>query len=103
MLTFPNSSYHNRYFQLKGFSTQQRQAFVQKRRGAYTSYGHQPIQKVFWGTYSYFDSFGAVSLLLGLVPVVGTVFSFTSAAGAAIWASDLEKYVQLKLSYLPLY
>ncbi|KAK4703917.1 hypothetical protein P7C70_g2293, partial [Phenoliferia sp. Uapishka_3] len=64
--------YHGRYFQLKGFTNAQRDAFVQKRRGAYTS-------------------FGAVALLLGLVPIVGTVFSFTSAAGAAIWASDLEK------------
>ncbi|KAL8279308.1 hypothetical protein RQP46_008345 [Phenoliferia psychrophenolica] len=30
-------TYHNRYFQLKGFSSAERNTFVQKRRGAYTS------------------------------------------------------------------
>ncbi|KAM0751609.1 hypothetical protein T439DRAFT_324796 [Meredithblackwellia eburnea MCA 4105] len=65
-------AYHGRYFALKGMSKQERNTFVQQRRGAYTS-------------------FGAVSLALGLVPVIGTVFSFSSAAGAALWAADLEK------------
>lgn len=31
-------SAHARYFQLKGFSASQREAFVEKRRGAYTAY-----------------------------------------------------------------
>lgn len=34
---------------------------------------------------------GASSVALGLVPVVGILFSFTSAVGAALYASDLEK------------
>ena len=34
---------------------------------------------------------GAVSVALGLVPVVGTLFGFTSAVGAALYACDLEK------------
>lgn len=36
-------------------------------------------------------SFGAASILLGLIPVFGPVTAFTSAAGAALWAADLEK------------
>ncbi|BGP40754.1 hypothetical protein JCM10449v2_004719 [Rhodotorula kratochvilovae] len=63
---------HERYFQLKQLDKQARQAFVEKRSAAYTS-------------------FGAASLLLGLIPVFGPVTAFTSAAGAALWAADLEK------------
>ncbi|GAA6049727.1 hypothetical protein JCM3770_004429 [Rhodotorula araucariae] len=63
---------HERYFQLKQFDKRARQAFVEQRTGAYTS-------------------FGAASLLLGLIPVVGPVTAFTSAAGAALWAADIEK------------
>ncbi|GAA5854856.1 hypothetical protein JCM9279_005540 [Rhodotorula babjevae] len=63
---------HDRYFQLKQLDKQSRQSFVEKRSGAYTS-------------------FGAASILLGLIPVFGPVTAFTSAAGAALWAADLEK------------
>ncbi|GAA5975027.1 hypothetical protein JCM5350_004552 [Sporobolomyces pararoseus] len=62
---------HERYFELKKFSTSQRKQFVEKRRGAYTA-------------------FGATSLLLNLIPLLGPFFSFTSCAGAALWAADLE-------------
>ncbi|GAA5953023.1 hypothetical protein JCM3765_003035 [Sporobolomyces pararoseus] len=62
---------HERYFELKKYSSTQRKQFVEKRRGAYTA-------------------FGATSLLLNLVPLVGPFFSFTSCAGAALWAADLE-------------
>lgn len=31
-------SHHNRYFQLKGLSKAEREAFVTQRRGAYTSF-----------------------------------------------------------------
>ncbi|KAE9402234.1 hypothetical protein BT96DRAFT_964833 [Gymnopus androsaceus JB14] len=64
--------YHARYFQLKGMNAQEREAFVEERRGAYTA-------------------FGAAALALNLVPVVGLVFNLTSTVGAALWASDLEK------------
>ncbi|GAA5898033.1 Rrt8p [Sporobolomyces salmoneus] len=62
---------HSRYFELKKFSPSQRKQFVEKRRGAYTA-------------------FGATTLLLNLVPLVGPFFSFTSCAGAALWAADIE-------------
>ncbi|GAA6002955.1 hypothetical protein JCM10207_001917 [Rhodosporidiobolus poonsookiae] len=63
---------HARYFQLKKFDKKERQQFVDSRSGAYTS-------------------FGAASLLLGLIPLFGPATAFTSAAGAALWAADLEK------------
>lgn len=37
------------------------------------------------------DSFGAVSIGLQLIPIVGLGTMFTSSVGAALWASDLEK------------
>ncbi|KAJ3751695.1 hypothetical protein EV360DRAFT_56502 [Lentinula raphanica] len=64
--------YHARYFQLKGLDAQERQASLERMRGAYTA-------------------FGAIALALDLVPVGGLLFNFTSTIGAALWASDLEK------------
>ncbi|GAA6032624.1 hypothetical protein JCM8097_004846 [Rhodosporidiobolus ruineniae] len=68
-------SAHSRYFQLKKFDKKARQQFVEQRSGAYTS-------------------FGAASLLLGLIPLFGPATAFTTAAGAALWAADLEKASQ---------
>ncbi|KAF9257810.1 hypothetical protein L218DRAFT_975109 [Marasmius fiardii PR-910] len=65
-------AHHSRYFQLKGFSKETRAVFVEKNEGAYTA-------------------FGAASLALQLIPLVGTAFSITSTVGAALWANDLEK------------
>jgi len=63
---------HARYFQLQGLPKEAQKSFVEQRRGAYTA-------------------FGATSLLLGMIPVVGSIFAFSNAAGAALWAADLEK------------
>ncbi|KAJ7168068.1 hypothetical protein C8R43DRAFT_1157545 [Mycena crocata] len=65
-------TFHARYFQAKGLSPTSRQAFVDKRKGAYTA-------------------FGAATLGLNLVPVVGPIFSLTSTVGAALWACEIEK------------
>ncbi|KAK7023836.1 hypothetical protein R3P38DRAFT_2627091 [Favolaschia claudopus] len=65
-------TFHTRYFQAKGMGPAARQAFVDKRKGAYTA-------------------FGAATLALNLVPVVGPVFMLTSTVGAALWACELEK------------
>jgi len=65
-------SYHERYFQLKRFSEEQRRQYVKERRGAYTS-------------------FGFAALALNLVPFATLVFSCTSAVGAALWAADEER------------
>ncbi|KAJ6513786.1 hypothetical protein C8R47DRAFT_962430 [Mycena vitilis] len=65
-------TFHARYFQARGMSPAARQAFVDKRKGAYTA-------------------FGATTLGLNLVPVLGPVFMLTSTVGAALWACELEK------------
>jgi len=65
-------TFHSRYFQAKGMSPASRKAFVDKRKGAYTA-------------------FGATTLGLNLVPVVGPIFMLTSTVGAALWACELEK------------
>ncbi|KAK4334845.1 hypothetical protein RTBOTA2_003598 [Rhodotorula toruloides] len=65
-------SMHDRYFQLKKMDKQSRKRFVDERAAAYTS-------------------FGVASVALNLIPLFGPVFSFTSTAGAALWAADLEK------------
>jgi uncharacterized protein involved in cysteine biosynthesis len=49
-----------------------RDAFIKKRQWKYT-----------W--------FGMVALLLQLVPMLCMLFLLTTAAGAALWAADLEK------------
>jgi hypothetical protein len=64
-------AFHARYFQLKNFDKTTRQAFVETRRASYTA-------------------FGAVSLALNLVPVLGLLFNLTSTIGAALWASKME-------------
>jgi len=51
---------------------QQAHEFVQQKRTAYTA-------------------FGAVALLLNLIPFVGTLFNITSSVGAALWASKMEQ------------
>lgn len=61
-----------RYFQLKQFSAQVKEREIEKRTGSLTA-------------------FGVVTVLLGLVPVVGQVFEFTSIVGAALMAADIEK------------
>ncbi|KAF1344852.1 hypothetical protein BDV97DRAFT_362665 [Delphinella strobiligena] len=63
---------HARYFQLKGMSKQRREEWVEKRQGAYTS-------------------FGTIATLLEMVPIAGILFAFTNTTGAALWAAELEK------------
>nr|ODN90300.1 hypothetical protein L204_05904 [Cryptococcus depauperatus CBS 7855] len=64
-------SFHNRYFQLKGFDMDQRQDFIRKRRGSYLA-------------------FGTMATALNLIPVVSIMMTFTTVTGAALWAADLE-------------
>jgi hypothetical protein len=85
-------SYHQRYYQLKGFDAQKKKEMIHKRRGAYTA-------------------FGTVAMALNLIPVASVFFTrkshppllihplrfanpwtcaVTSSVGAALWASDIE-------------
>ncbi|KAF2739359.1 hypothetical protein EJ04DRAFT_484100 [Polyplosphaeria fusca] len=62
---------HWRYFKLRDFNKQQRDAFVKRRRWQYTWYG-------------------TIYLVLQLVPVFSMFFLLTAAASSALWAADLE-------------
>jgi len=63
---------HTRYFQLKNWSTAQREKHIEENKAAYTS-------------------FGVAASLLELVPLASILFAFTNTAGAALWAADMEK------------
>ncbi|KAH6665882.1 hypothetical protein F5X68DRAFT_177142 [Plectosphaerella plurivora] len=63
---------HDRYFQLKKWSTPQQADWVQKHTGPYTA-------------------FGLVATALELIPFASMIFSFTNTVGAALWAADIEK------------
>ncbi|KAJ3281140.1 hypothetical protein HK104_000178 [Borealophlyctis nickersoniae] len=65
-------SLHGRYFELKGFTPEQRDKFVAERHGAYMG-------------------FGVTALALSMIPVVGTVCAFSNTVGAALCACDIEK------------
>ncbi|CAF9933921.1 hypothetical protein IMSHALPRED_009523 [Imshaugia aleurites] len=62
---------HWRYFKFLEFTKKERNAFIKKRRLRYT-----------W--------FGTVALLLQLVPVLSMLFLLTTAAGSALWVTELE-------------
>jgi uncharacterized protein involved in cysteine biosynthesis len=64
--------HHYRYFKLLKMKEKEKKAFIKQRRWRYT-----------W--------FGTVALGLQLVPVLSMLFLLTTAAGAAMWAADLEK------------
>ncbi|TFK85674.1 hypothetical protein K466DRAFT_600976 [Polyporus arcularius HHB13444] len=68
--------WHSHYFELKGFSKNQRAAFVEQRRAEYTA-------------------FGMMTMLFTFIPIVGLLFSFTNTVGAALWAAQLEAQANL--------
>ncbi|KAL3477875.1 hypothetical protein BJX99DRAFT_119739 [Aspergillus californicus] len=63
--------HHWRYFQLLDLTKSQRKERIRKRQLQYTT-------------------FGTVALLLQLVPVLSMFFLMSTAAGAALWAVDIE-------------
>ncbi|KAL6713664.1 hypothetical protein ACLMJK_009129 [Lecanora helva] len=63
---------HQRYFQLKQWSSSQKRQHIEEFKAAYTS-------------------FGVAAVLLELVPLASILFSFTNTTGAALWAVDMEK------------
>lgn len=64
-------SVHDRYFQLKKWSTSQKTSWVEEHVAPYTA-------------------FGTVATLLEMIPFAGIFFSFTNTVGAALWAADIE-------------
>jgi len=64
--------HHERYFQLKHFSPNQKKEFIASNKGSYTA-------------------FGTACMALNLIPGVSIFFAFAASAGAALWATDIEK------------
>jgi len=64
--------HHWRYFQLLDMTKKERKEYIKKRQLSYTA-------------------FGTVALLLQLVPLLSMLFLLTTAAGSAIWASEIER------------
>lgn len=63
--------FHNRYYELKGIDTRQKNAFYASRRFHYIG-------------------FGIVTGILQNIPFVSTLFQFTSVTGAALLAAEFE-------------
>lgn len=63
---------HHRYFAFLNFTKKEKKAFIRQRRLRYTL-------------------FGTMALLLQLVPIASMFFLLTTAAGSALWASDMER------------
>ncbi|KAH7489160.1 hypothetical protein KRP22_011444 [Phytophthora ramorum] len=64
--------YHLLYFEFKNFSYSQQKAFVKEHKAQYSSFGMQ-------------------ALLMEMIPGVGSLFVFTNAVGAALFAAHLEE------------
>ncbi|GAB1312139.1 Outer spore wall protein RRT8 [Madurella fahalii] len=62
---------HDRYFQLKEWSSSRTSKWLSDHKGPYTA-------------------FGTVATLLEMIPLASIVFSFTNTVGAALWAADIE-------------
>lgn len=75
---YAGSLAHYRLFKLQGISKKERKEQVKKRKLKYT-----------W--------FGAIHLLLQLVPGLSMLFLLTSAAGSGLWAAKLEKQRTMSL------
>lgn len=63
--------YHLYYFELRNLSYAQQKQFVAERKSQYLSFGMQ-------------------AMFLEMVPFLGSLFLFTNAIGAALFAADLE-------------
>jgi len=61
----------DRYFELKGYSAQEREEWLKVHEGDYIS-------------------FGVASSVLEMVPFVSFAFTCTNSVGAALWASNVE-------------
>lgn len=63
--------YHLYYFELRNLSYAQQKQFIAERKAKYSSFGMQ-------------------AMFLEMVPFLGSLFLFTNAIGAALFAADLE-------------
>ncbi|CAH0473492.1 unnamed protein product [Peronospora belbahrii] len=68
---------HLYYFEMKAFDYEQQQQLVSQRKFQYSAFGMQ-------------------ALLLEMIPIVGAIFMFTNAVGAALFAASIEKDLEKK-------
>jgi hypothetical protein len=61
----------DRYFELKGYSSQEREEWLKSHEGDYIS-------------------FGVASSVLEMVPFASFIFMCTNTVGAALWAANIE-------------
>jgi hypothetical protein len=87
--------HHWRYFQLLDFTKQERKASVSRRQLQYTTYVSSFTPSFAIVAKLTILSFGTVALILQLIPPFSMFFLITTAAGAALWASELEQKRQL--------
>ncbi len=81
--------WHARYFQLKGFDEAARNNWVKERKGGYVAYVLL-ILLTFALPYTR-NRFGTIAMMMNLIPLASTIFTFTSTVGAALWAAEIEK------------
>ena len=86
---------HHRYFKQKSMAKKERKELIRQRRLGYTSYvfrafyaDHRCLRMVTISDKT--CRFGAMALVLQLVPVLSMPFLMTSAAGSALWAARIE-------------
>lgn len=70
-------SFFARYFQLKQYTAQVKAREIEAKTGSLTA-------------------FGAMTVVLGMVPLANQLFSYTNVIGAALMAADMEKQSQNK-------
>jgi hypothetical protein len=83
-------SYHQRYYQLKGFDAQKKKEMIHKRRGAYTAFGTVAMALNLIPVASVFFTRTSHSIATLPLPFVNPTCAVTSSVGAALWASDIE-------------
>ena len=64
-------NYHTRYFQLKQFDENYKNAFIKAHKGGYIA-------------------FGTMAMVMNLIPLTTILFTVTSTIGAALWAAEIE-------------
>lgn len=82
--------YHARFFQLKELDGAQRDAFIKEHHGGYIAYVILRLCPSISRSNGLDIRFGTMTMVMNLVPLVSTFFTFTSVVGAALWAAEIE-------------
>uniref|UniRef100_K3WXQ8 Uncharacterized protein n=1 Tax=Globisporangium ultimum (strain ATCC 200006 / CBS 805.95 / DAOM BR144) TaxID=431595 RepID=K3WXQ8_GLOUD len=72
--------YHLYYFELKGYTYAEQKQFIDAHKAQYSSFGMQ-------------------AMFVEMIPFAGSLFLFTNAVGAALFAADLEEEMAQSQAY----